>query len=200
MKPAISRHTQTDTKSLILAQALELLLTRSYVGLSFQELADRVGIRKASLYHHFDSKESLGVALIDEAQTRFTQWTQRLAGQSAPQKIAAYILMFRNLVGAGHRVCPIGATAGEWDCLEPALQAAVRRLLDRHLDWLTDAVAQWNLPPNSEAAAADVLARQRAMQINALLQGAMLSARIQSDIAVFDAAIAPLSASLQSLH
>ncbi|MEZ5706577.1 MAG: TetR/AcrR family transcriptional regulator [Burkholderiaceae bacterium] len=44
------------------------MLTRSYLGLNFQTLADQVGIRKASLYHHFASKEALGVALVDEAR------------------------------------------------------------------------------------------------------------------------------------
>ena len=201
MKTTVSRHTHTDTKALILKEANALLLTRSYLGLSFQELADRVGIRKASLYHHFDSKETLGIALIDEAQTKFARWSQRLQGQSVAQKMQAYILMFRNAIGAGERVCPIGATGGEWDCLEPALQGRVRHFHQFQLDWLTQAVAPWQAPSSAQDSdAQQLLAQQRATQINAMLQGALLSARVHADVAVFDTAVAPLQLALEQLH
>ena len=32
--------------------------TRSFHGFSFQDIADEIGVRKASLYHHFDSKDA----------------------------------------------------------------------------------------------------------------------------------------------
>lgn len=193
MKTAISRHTQTDTKALILQEATGLLLTRSYVGLSFQDLADRVGIRKASLYHHFASKEALGIALIEAAQGKFVHWAQRQDTLSVPGKIAAYIAMFRDAIGAGQRVCPIGATGGEWDCVEPLLQQAVRQFHQVQLTWLSAVVQQWEggMPE---------LAQQRAMQINAMLQGALISARIYGDVQVFDTALAPLQASLALVH
>ena len=197
MKQAISRHTQTDTKALILQEATALLLTRSYVGLSFQELADRVGIRKASLYHHFASKEALGIALMEAAQGKFLRWAQRQEGQAAAPKIAAYIAMFRDAIGAGQRVCPIGATGGEWDCVEPQLQQAVRQFHQTQLVWLTEVVQQWE---GAQGAQAPELARQRALQINAMLQGALINARIYADIQVFDTALAPLQASLAQLH
>jgi AcrR family transcriptional regulator len=60
----------TQTRDRIVRVAYELLLTRSYLGFSFQDVADRVGIRKASLYHHVRKKEDLlfaiHEALVDE--------------------------------------------------------------------------------------------------------------------------------------
>lgn len=204
MKPSISRHIQTDTKALILKEANALLLTHSYAGLSFQQLADRVGIRKASLYHHFDSKETLGIALLATAQERFLRWSAQLQVQPVSQQLLAYVQMFRDAIGAGKRLCPVGATACEWDALEPALQAAVQRFHQTQMQWLESVVMQWEpgVGTHAEAAVAEVgtLAQQRAMQINAVLQGALVSARIYGDVQVFDMALAPLLHSLKPQH
>lgn len=43
----------------IVSEARELFRARGYAGASMQELADRVGLKKASLYTRFASKESL---------------------------------------------------------------------------------------------------------------------------------------------
>ena len=196
MKTAISRHTQTDTKALILREAQTLLLTRSYGGLSFQELAERVGIRKASLYHHFASKEALGIALLEKSRTQFVRWSQAQQGQAAVQQLQAYVRMFRDAIGAGQRVCPLGATACGWDALEPALQSAVQQLHQTQLQWLSAVVAQWHVDMGGDTQPAATLAAQRALQINAMLQGALISARVQGDAQVFDMALAPLQQAL----
>lgn len=43
----------------ILDAALELLAEHGYEGMSLQQVADRVGLHKSSLFHHFRSKEEL---------------------------------------------------------------------------------------------------------------------------------------------
>lgn len=47
----------------ILAAALNLLAEQGYEGMSLQRLADRVGLHKSSLFHHFDCKEDLARAV-----------------------------------------------------------------------------------------------------------------------------------------
>lgn len=189
MNQTISRHTKTDTRQLILRIARELLLTRSYLGLSFQELADRVGIRKASLYHHFASKEVLGIALMDDSVERFRWWTGKIAQQTPADQLIAYTRMFRDFIGAGQMVCPIGATGGEWECIEPALQDAVRRLHRTHLDWLAAVAAR--LEGQTDATLSP---EQWAAHISATCQGALINARLYGDLALFDASVAPLRA------
>jgi TetR/AcrR family transcriptional repressor of nem operon len=201
MNTLISRHTQTDTRKLIMRVARELLLTRSYLGLSFQELADRVGIRKASLYHHFASKEVLGIELMNDSQSRFIRWTEGLTDMPAAEQILAYIRMFRDTIGASQRVCAIGATVGEWDCIEPALQEAVRRFHRTQTDWLTQVASHLQAPLTAPMSAQDTLsAQQWAAQVNAICQGAMINARMHGDITVFDTTLAPLRSRLSAAH
>ena len=193
----ISRHTLTDTRQLILRWARELMLTRSYLGLNFQTLADRVGIRKPSLYHHFASKEALGVALVDEARTGFDRWQAALTAEPPARQLLAYIRLLRDQVGAGTHVCPIGATAGEWTCLEPSMQDAVRALHRSHIEWLTRVARQLAGTANPAGVTPPPASpEQWALHVNSVCQGALMNARLYGDPKVFDAAVAPVVAQL----
>ncbi len=57
--PQLSTHTQ------ILNTATALFLQHGYHGLSMRELARRVGVSKASLYYHFNDKEQLFLAILN---------------------------------------------------------------------------------------------------------------------------------------
>ena len=48
-----------DTKEKILREAANLFSERGYFGISMDEIALNVGISKATLYYHFESKESI---------------------------------------------------------------------------------------------------------------------------------------------
>ena len=55
-----------ERESLIIETVNHLLATKGYDAMTVDEIADTVGIAKASLYRHFPSKEALGMAaLID---------------------------------------------------------------------------------------------------------------------------------------
>jgi AcrR family transcriptional regulator len=50
----------------ILSHATEAFVSHGFAGTSMADLARAIGIQKASLYHHFPSKESLFVACVTE--------------------------------------------------------------------------------------------------------------------------------------
>jgi AcrR family transcriptional regulator len=54
-----------DTRETISAVALELFLQQGYEHTSMREIADRVGITKASLYYHHRSKQELLLAIVE---------------------------------------------------------------------------------------------------------------------------------------
>jgi AcrR family transcriptional regulator len=55
----------TDTRSAILSKAAELFSTKGYAGSSMSDLAEELGLSKAAIYHHFESKERLLRELMD---------------------------------------------------------------------------------------------------------------------------------------
>lgn len=54
-----------DTRETIRAVALELFSTKGFEQTSLREIAERVGLTKASLYYHYSSKQSLLLAVVD---------------------------------------------------------------------------------------------------------------------------------------
>src|SRR6202167_344121 len=56
-------HEATSTRERILDVALELFLAQGYDGTSLREIAEQLGVTKAALYYHFESKEDILRAL-----------------------------------------------------------------------------------------------------------------------------------------
>ena len=55
-----------DTKERILAAALEMFSQNGYAGTNIRELTASLGLGKSSMYRHFESKEAIWNALLDE--------------------------------------------------------------------------------------------------------------------------------------
>ncbi len=55
-----------DTRERILAAALDMFSRNGYAGTNIRELAASVGLVKSSTYKHFESKEEIWNALLDE--------------------------------------------------------------------------------------------------------------------------------------
>ncbi|GAB6902187.1 TetR/AcrR family transcriptional regulator [Kineosporia succinea] len=56
-----------ETRERILAAALELFAENGVHGTSLQQIADRLGVAKASVYHQFPTKDAMVVAVVQPA-------------------------------------------------------------------------------------------------------------------------------------
>jgi len=174
------------TREQILRVGRELVQKRSYLGFSFQDVADAVGVRKASLYHHFPSKEALGIEVLGEAAQAFRDWTLRRSG-SPQAMLEAYFRMYREGIRAGEAMCPAGAFAPGWDCIQGELQEAVRELRSAQVLWLTGVLG---------AAGSGASAAERAAWVFATCQGALLAARMTGRVQTFDEVVTQLKQAL----
>ena len=76
----------------ILDAAAELFTTGGFTTTSTRMIADAVGIRQASLYHHFANKEDLLAALLVETVTSPVAFAQQLSESEEPATVRMYAL------------------------------------------------------------------------------------------------------------
>ncbi len=76
-------------RRLILDHAARLLRSNGYHQTSLRELAEAVGIRKASLYHHFRSKEEIVEAVVNDGVRLVLEtvlYALEVAGEATPRQ------------------------------------------------------------------------------------------------------------------
>ncbi|MDM0003650.1 TetR/AcrR family transcriptional regulator [Variovorax sp. J22G73] len=199
-----------STREQILAVARGFIETRSYLGFSFQDVADAVGVRKASLYHHFATKEALGIAVIRAATQGFKDWDAARAREPR-DALESYFRMYRNTLRAGSAVCPAGALAPGWGVINDELRLAVQELRNTQVTWLTGVLgalaSEQGTRDKADQAAKTTKADKApntkrtsvaslAAYVFSVCQGALLSARMTGRVEDFDEAIAQLRSSL----
>lgn len=73
------------TSERILSTSAALFRKRGYAGATTRELAELLGIRKASLYHHIDTKEEILYQICVASLTRITEEISKVTPAVAPQ-------------------------------------------------------------------------------------------------------------------
>ena len=96
-----------DTREEILRAAGHLFATRGYAATGTREIATRVGIRQASLFHHFAHKEDILAELLDRTVAPALAAAAWLDHAAAPPEVRLYALARHdatNLCGTGHNL------------------------------------------------------------------------------------------------
>jgi TetR/AcrR family transcriptional regulator, transcriptional repressor for nem operon len=168
-----------DTRERILDSAQRLTQTRSFHGFSFQDIADEVGVRKASLYHHFESKDDVAVAMLQRAAESVTAQFKKAEGREPRERLEAYFDLFRQIHGKAERMCPGGSFAAVFDAVSSPVQASLHRFAKMHVDWLEEVVRDG--VEQGQFTIGDQRPRDVAAQILASIQGALLTGRLSSD-------------------
>jgi len=118
-----------STRATILEVAQDLVQRKSISGVSFQELANLIGIKKGSMYYHFNSKDELSIAMLEQAGLVIKASFDRGQHKTAVQQLDFYLNIYSDFVGAGKRMCPAGAFAGEWGNLSTLVKKQVATVI-----------------------------------------------------------------------
>jgi AcrR family transcriptional regulator len=88
-----ARRSGPDTRAAIRQAALRLFTTQGYEATSMREIAEALGIKKASLYYHFAGKEDILRSLFDQRGTEAEQLLDWIATQpQTPELVKAAVL------------------------------------------------------------------------------------------------------------
>ncbi|MCQ8278830.1 TetR/AcrR family transcriptional regulator [Acetobacteraceae bacterium KSS8] len=173
-------------KEIILAEARRIAQAHGYNGMNFRELADRVGIKPASIYHHFASKAELGAAVArrywEDAADRLD--AIRVEEGSPEASLRRYPETFRRSLESENRLCLGSFLSAEHDDLPEPVMQEVQRFAEVNVAWLGQMLMSAGIVRSNDAAEA------RARAIFASIAGAQLMARSRADITVFDTLVA----------
>lgn len=95
---AAGRSTPSHKERLI-AAGIRMLYGKGYHGTTVDALLQDAGVPKGSFYHHFGSKESFGLAVLQRHEDIQCELLQRWSGRhdlSVPERLAGY---YRDVVG-----------------------------------------------------------------------------------------------------
>jgi len=180
----------------ILDVAQELFQTRGYNGISYQDIAERVGIRKASIHHHFSGKAVLAAALVNRYRA---EWRSTLAAidrtESDPwAKIDRYLAPFRATARTGDRVCLCGVLGAEFPSLTRPVQREVEGFFEENHAWLARVLSEGRTSGTFAFAGS---AASKAGAFFACLEGALVVARACGSLRSLDAVVKQLKAELR---
>ena len=124
------------TRRKILEAAFAEFYANGFQGGSLNHIVEAAGTTKGALFHHFDSKQDLGYAVMDDVigPLLLARWLEPLADSTDP--IADIQRAFRRYVeadiDAGHWLqgCPLNNMAQEMSPLDEGFHQRINRLYD----------------------------------------------------------------------
>jgi TetR/AcrR family transcriptional repressor of nem operon len=180
----VKNNSGLSSREQILMAATKIAQAHGYGGLNFRDLAEDVGIKAASIYHHFASKADLGAAVARRYwEDSGATLDALLAGSANPiDCLRHYPDTFRKALESGNRICLCSFMAAETDDLPEMVTREVQTFADVNVAWLSKVLSAAGVVSSEDS-------ERRARAIFAAVAGAQLIARSRSDISLYDGLI-----------
>jgi TetR/AcrR family transcriptional regulator, transcriptional repressor for nem operon len=190
----------------ILDAALTLVRTRGFTATTVDDLCAAAGVTKGAFFHHFESKEALGVAAAQH-------WSKVTSGffAEAPyhchddplERVLGYIALRRDILKGElpEFTCLVGTMAQEVHQSSPAIAAACDASMSGHAATVEPDIAAAMQQRGLDAAGAETgwSAASFALHTQAVLQGAFILAKAKGGPAVAEESVDHLSRYLRLL-
>jgi TetR/AcrR family transcriptional repressor of nem operon len=181
----------SDTAEDILRCARSLIIAGGYNGFSYADIAKVVGIRNASIHHHFPSKSDLVRTLVaqyrDEAQAGIAALERNVADPG--ERLRAYTAYWEACItDATASFCVCALLASQIPVLPEEVALEVRAHFRALSAWLASVLERGAKQGRFQLTGT---AKGEAEIFMATVHGAMLSARAYGDPKMFGAVVDP---------
>jgi TetR/AcrR family transcriptional repressor of nem operon len=165
----------SDTTEAIMDAAEARIRAGGYTGFSFRDVAGDVGVKSASVHYHFPTKETLAAAVARRYKDRFLVEIEQdmVAGKDV---VAAWKAGFRRALQGDGGMCLCGTLGAAAGALPHEVLCEARAFFEAGLAQMTTRG----------------LTTEKAAQVMATLEGAMLLANVLHRPAAFEEATAAL--------
>ncbi|MEZ5796426.1 MAG: TetR/AcrR family transcriptional regulator [Paracoccaceae bacterium] len=178
----MTRVPRGEARARLIAAARDLVRRKGYAATSVDELCAAAGVTKGAFFHHFASKEALGVALVQD-------WTETTGAMFAAHpynqvpdpldRVFAYIDLRRSLLDTPlpEFSCVAGTTVQETYLTAPAIRRAAAESIASGGEHVRAHLAQALAAHPVAGISADSLARQFQIAV----QGGIILAKAAGD-------------------
>jgi TetR/AcrR family transcriptional regulator, transcriptional repressor for nem operon len=183
IKGAMAIH---DTKEKIIQAGLKSLLEKGFNGVGVQEITEAAGVPKGSFYNHFESKDALGVEIVERygvGSTRRAVLTDKTVRPL--ERLRTHFAALNDMFVASEfkRGCLLGNFSAELANQSPAVRDSLAQLFKKWTKDLEAAIAD-------AQAEGSIASKARAGDLAAFLldayEGTLLRARVERSRVPFD--------------
>lgn len=193
------RNNPSPTAERILDVAQSLLQHQGFNGFSYQDIAEQVKIRKASIHYHFPTKNDLAVHLCARYTDQFIERLKRLNSRIAEPslRLRELTLIYGRITKDKEKLCPMIMMATDAASLPAAARAHLQRFSTELEHWLTSVLEMGRQQGDLSFSGS---AQAQARIFLAGLQGAMLLVRATGNRRQFQTITDDMLQQLQALH
>jgi TetR/AcrR family transcriptional regulator, transcriptional repressor for nem operon len=189
------------TKQKIIEQAAIIFNRNGYAGTSIADIMRLTGLPRASIHHHFRTKDEIAIAAFDHTLTSIVEAVMQNVEQqeTAIDRLGAFVDTFRGFttqpIGVGG--CPILNTAVESDDTHPALRQHAQRAVSQ-IRALVGSIVELGIRQGEIVVTTDI--EQVSTVILATIEGAIMISKLYGNDLYLDQAIAHLHQYINDLH
>lgn len=176
-----SRMKKISAYNAILDVAEELVQKLGFNAFSYADIAQKIGIKNASIHYHFPSKVDLGKALMIRHTENTQLFLEKLTKEHTNCKeiMVLYLkTIFATTYETDRKMCLGGMLATEVLTLDPALQKEVTAFFALHQQWLKKILTQGKKQADFHFTEDSA---KIAKQILTLIEGSLSLARLHAD-------------------
>lgn len=182
-----------DTKNKILEVAEALVQRVGLNAMSYQHISDAVGVRKASIHHHFPKKENLVEALLVRCQVSYGDNYQVIVAGAgtAPVKLRQLAAVFADGLQK-QQLCLVGTIGADLNTLQDSSRRALEATIQGTVESFEVAFRQGQQEGSLSFRGS---VEETAYAFFSFLLGAQISARACGGVQVFRSATAAIISS-----
>ncbi len=168
------------TSAQIIDIAQEYIQKVGFHAFSYRDIAERVGIRTASIHYHFPTKADLAKAIVERVRAVTDTAVAEIdaKGGSASERLRRFCGLFLQTWGEGDRLCPMCMLAMGQDAIPDDVQAGVREFWRGGELWVAQTVRDGQATGEFIG---DLRPEAVGRTFVAALEGGMVAARAFSD-------------------
>ncbi len=176
-----------NTRTKILDVAEDLVQRVGLNAMSYKDISEAVGIRKASIHHHFPKKENLINGLLERCAVSYGDNYQRIVDGSgkAPEKLRKLTALFADGLN-NKKLCLVGSISTDKNTLQEGSCHILQSTIANTVSLFASVFKQGRQEQSLSYAGTDV---ETAFSFFSLLVGAQIVARSYGGIQSFQQAV-----------